>query len=136
MPSPSITKGTKGTKRAVRKVGRPPKAVTPQKGKSPAKEDEAAKDVSSEPEEQEWEVERIVGSKLDKTTLEHWYKVKWKGYTNKFNTWELKRNLANCKDLVDEYEEMVVDSDYEATIGNNFQEAEGISRGYSIHYAQ
>ncbi|VUC22823.1 unnamed protein product [Clonostachys rosea] len=52
----------------------------------------------------QWEVERIVDSQIDADTMEHFYKVQWKGYSSKENTWEPKSNLASCQDALKEYE--------------------------------
>ncbi|KAL7791657.1 hypothetical protein V8C43DRAFT_283589 [Trichoderma afarasin] len=52
----------------------------------------------------EWEVEKIVDSRIDEESLEHYFRVKWKGFSDKDNTWEPKKNLANCKGLVEAYE--------------------------------
>lgn len=53
---------------------------------------------------QQWEVESIVDSQIDADTMEHFYKVKWKGYSRKENTWEPKSNLVGCQDALKEYE--------------------------------
>ncbi|KAL7796854.1 hypothetical protein V8C37DRAFT_371696 [Trichoderma ceciliae] len=92
-------------KSAIRKVGRPAKTAktaTPQRKKRLDKGGEATPDVRGG--RKEWEVEEIVDSRIDQETLQHWFRVKWKGYTNKDNTWEPKKNLANCKTLVEKYE--------------------------------
>ncbi|KAJ4862407.1 chromo (CHRromatin organization MOdifier) domain-containing protein [Trichoderma breve] len=52
----------------------------------------------------EWEVEKIIDSRIEEETLEHYFRVKWKGFSDKDNTWEPKKNLANCKGLVEAYE--------------------------------
>uniref|UniRef100_H2ZQ80 Chromo domain-containing protein n=1 Tax=Ciona savignyi TaxID=51511 RepID=H2ZQ80_CIOSA len=48
-----------------------------------------------------YEVEKIV--KRRKRTGRYFYLVKWKGYSNKHNTWEPYSNLGNCKELVHEF---------------------------------
>lgn len=52
----------------------------------------------------EWEVEQIVDSRIDADTYEHFYEVKWKGYSIKENTWEPKTNLSNCLDAIQAFE--------------------------------
>jgi len=52
----------------------------------------------------EWEVEAIVDDCIDRTTMQHQYLVKWKGFSAKDNTWEPKVNLARCSDLMAAYE--------------------------------
>lgn len=89
-------------KSAVRKRGRPVKTATTLLKKKVDKGCEATQDVRSG--RKEWEVEQIVDSKIDAETMQHWFKVKWKGYTSKDNTWEPKKNLANCKALLEKYE--------------------------------
>ncbi|KAJ4261548.1 hypothetical protein NW762_006976 [Fusarium torreyae] len=54
--------------------------------------------------EAEWEVEKVLGSQIDAESSEHFYLVKWKGFTNKENTWEPKRNLGNCRKLIQDFE--------------------------------
>ncbi|KAL7821875.1 hypothetical protein V8C26DRAFT_391230 [Trichoderma gracile] len=120
------TKGRTDAKGAVRKPGRPARAAAttktaatktaavksaaPQRrGRPPAKEAKAAKPAKAaaagaKASKQEWEVEQIVDSMIDEETMEHFFRVKWKGYSSKDNTWEPKKNLANCKDLLEAYE--------------------------------
>jgi hypothetical protein len=53
----------------------------------------------------EWEVEDIVGHQFvkKKGKLVPEYLVKWKGYPTYENSWEPEANLANAKELLDEY---------------------------------
>ena len=49
--------------------------------------------------EEEWEVEEILNSKYIGRGL--YYLVKWKGFAEeKYNSWELAKNLANSPELV------------------------------------
>ncbi|OAA56080.1 Chromo domain-like protein [Cordyceps fumosorosea ARSEF 2679] len=52
----------------------------------------------------EWEAERIVGARIEADTYIHWYEVKWKNWSTKHNTWEPKKNLAACQNLIEEFE--------------------------------
>ncbi|KAK4064035.1 uncharacterized protein Triagg1_9191 [Trichoderma aggressivum f. europaeum] len=114
-------KRTVAVKTAIRKSGRPARAqpakAQPTKAKSakaqPAKRrgrPPAGKATDSKAtgkakgKGQEWEVEKIVDSRIEEETFEHYFRVKWKGFSDKDNTWEPKKNLANCKDLVEAYE--------------------------------
>ncbi|RGP79852.1 testis-specific chromodomain y 1 [Fusarium longipes] len=54
--------------------------------------------------ETEWEVEKIMDSGIDVPTGVHLYLVKWKGFSGKQNTWEPKKNLGNCLELIREFE--------------------------------
>ncbi|KAI9171857.1 Testis-specific chromodomain Y 1 [Paramyrothecium foliicola] len=54
--------------------------------------------------EKEWEIERIVDSYIDSDTCEHFYQVKWKGFSAKENTWEPKVNLTHCPAILRAYE--------------------------------
>lgn len=89
--------------RTVPQPGAAPKAVvtrqnTKGRGKS-GRKPKAARETGSE-----WEVEKIVGSRIDADSLEHFYEVKWKGFTSKENTWEPKLNLTGCHEAIEEYE--------------------------------
>lgn len=52
----------------------------------------------------EWEIDKIVDSRIEEDTLKHFYLVKWKGFTSKDNTWEPKRNLVHCWEAIEAYE--------------------------------
>ncbi|KAM3516125.1 hypothetical protein MY11210_000147 [Beauveria gryllotalpidicola] len=52
----------------------------------------------------DWEVEKIVDARIEAETYIHWYRVKWKGWSANHNTWEPKKNLASCQDLIEEFE--------------------------------
>ncbi|RFU74948.1 chromo domain [Trichoderma arundinaceum] len=94
-------RGKTNARSTVRKGGRPTQPTTQRKARL-VKRDKFAQGVPNG--RKEWEVEEIVDSRIDQGTLQHWFKVKWKGYTNKDNTWEPKTNLTNCKTLVEKYE--------------------------------
>ena len=49
----------------------------------------------------EYEVEDIFDSQLKRGKLE--YLVKWSGYINDHNTWELKLNLVNSKEAISDF---------------------------------
>ena len=55
-------------------------------------------DVEGNP---EYEVEEILDSRLKHGKLE--YLVKWSGYTNNYNTWELETNCANFPDIINDF---------------------------------
>ena len=48
-----------------------------------------------------YEVEEDLNSRLKRGKLE--YLVKWSGYTNDHNTWKPKSNLANSKEMINEF---------------------------------
>ncbi|XP_044016079.1 histone-lysine N-methyltransferase SUV39H2-like isoform X1 [Aphidius gifuensis] len=50
----------------------------------------------------EFEVDRIVDKKIKDNG--EWYLVKWKNWSNNYNTWEPKINLVNCIEIIDTYE--------------------------------
>ncbi|CRK43679.1 hypothetical protein BN1723_005786, partial [Verticillium longisporum] len=67
--------------------GRPPKAKTSMKR------------------EQEWEVESIEDSLIDRKGGVHYYQVKWKGFPASQNTWEPRASLSKCKDIITAFQE-------------------------------
>ncbi|KAJ3470202.1 hypothetical protein MRS44_000301 [Fusarium solani] len=105
---------TRGRTTTVRRSSRissvvPPKKAEPLVVKTPAKRGRGrpatkAKKTTERGGEKEWEVEKVVGSQIDADTSEHFYFVKWKGYSAKENTWEPKKNLGNCRNLIWEFE--------------------------------
>lgn len=56
---------------------------------------------SATPAEKEFEVETIVDEKMDGG--KKYFRIRWKGYGAKDDTWELKKSL-NCPDKIKEYE--------------------------------
>lgn len=52
----------------------------------------------------EYEVERIVDDGVEDKTKKAVFLVKWKGYSQKDNSWEPIENLANASVLLKEYE--------------------------------
>jgi hypothetical protein len=63
-----------------------------------AREPEPLPPVVTPEGEEEYEVEKILGSQKRGKRLE--YYIKWKGYGQEENTWEPKANLANSPELV------------------------------------
>ncbi|BEJ15796.1 hypothetical protein CspHIS471_0504010 [Cutaneotrichosporon sp. HIS471] len=55
----------------------------------------------SEPEEEEYEVEAIVGHNTERGKWK--YLVSWKGYGSEHNTWEPEANLEHARDMIDAY---------------------------------
>ena len=49
----------------------------------------------------EYEGEEILDFRLKHGKLE--YLVKWSGYTNDYNTWELNTNCANSPDIINDF---------------------------------
>lgn len=52
--------------------------------------------------EKEWRVEAVINKRVEEDKVE--YRVKWLGYDNKHNTWELESSLQNCRKLIAQYE--------------------------------
>lgn len=96
------------------RVSKPPRRTAAQTTTEPkpvaTKQTGARKKVASKASDnrrtssKEWEIEAIVGSMIDETH-EHFYEVKWKGFSSKENTWEPKINLANCQAAIRKFED-------------------------------
>ena len=52
----------------------------------------------------EYEVEAILDSGIDKETMQQMYRVKWKGYPEGQATWENRLALEHCMELVREFD--------------------------------
>jgi hypothetical protein len=52
---------------------------------------------------EEWEVERILDSHTSKHGVKR-YLVRWKGFSEADDTWEVEKHLENARELVDDYE--------------------------------
>ena len=50
-----------------------------------------------------FQVEEILGRKSESGQV--YYRIKWSGYSSQYNTWEPEENLANCRDLIEEFME-------------------------------
>ena len=57
----------------------------------------------TEDRDNEWEVDHIMDSHLKNKKLE--YLVHWRGYDDSDRTWELKSNLGNVKDAIQDFHE-------------------------------
>ncbi|EWG50347.1 hypothetical protein FVEG_09592 [Fusarium verticillioides 7600] len=85
--------------------GRPPamtrvtKAETASERSPPARKKATPSESTTE-----WEVEKIIDSQVDADTKVLYYQVKWKGFGNKENTWEPKKNLSKCAKLIKDFE--------------------------------
>jgi hypothetical protein len=108
--APSARDEASPTKTAVKKGPRRPAGGIQRKGEETLRSTRGRgrpitkRQVTSSDNETEWEVEKIVKSQVDAVTREHFYHVKWKGFSNKHNTWEPKKNMGNCSRLVQEFE--------------------------------
>ena len=56
---------------------------------------------TTEEEEEEYEVEKVVDKRIHKGRVE--YLLKWKGYSSDDNTWEAEDSL-DCAELLQDYE--------------------------------
>ena len=52
---------------------------------------------------EEWEVERILDSHTSKNGVKR-YLVRWKGFSEADDTWEVEKHLENARELVNDYE--------------------------------
>ncbi|XP_037902905.1 chromobox protein homolog 1 isoform X2 [Hermetia illucens] len=95
-------KKTKGSSAS----GKSKKSTPTGQGARKRKAEEEVDDEPSDP-EKEWEVERIVDVGYEKGV--RLFRVRWKGYRPKFDTWEPEEHL-NCRDLVEKFMEKMEDS--------------------------
>lgn len=98
----SLQKKTKGSSAS----GKSKKSTPAGQGARKRKAEEEVDDEPSDP-EKEWEVERIVDVGYEKGV--RLFRVRWKGYRPKFDTWEPEEHL-NCRDLVEKFMEKMEDS--------------------------
>jgi hypothetical protein len=61
-----------------------------------------AEEVEMPEEEKEWEVEKLVGHKIDKAGFLR-FKVRWKSFSAQEDTWELEEDLAHAEDILQDY---------------------------------
>ena len=54
----------------------------------------------------EYEVEKIIKHRKNKKTGKIEYFIKWKGYSDKFNSWEPENNLEHCQAILKEFREL------------------------------
>lgn len=95
--APNGSAKPKSAKTPGRKPGRKPKA------KVEAQDEDEDEDEGDKP-DVEYEVEKIVDDGVEDKTKKAIFLVKWKGYSQKDNTWEPIENLANASVLLKEYE--------------------------------
>ena len=55
--------------------------------------------------EKEYEVEKIIGKKMNGNSKE--YLIKWKGYSENESTWEPESNLENARLSIEKYESLM-----------------------------
>jgi hypothetical protein len=55
-------------------------------------------------ESEEYEVEKIVGKKYDKSKKQHMWLVRWKNYGPQFDTWQTKKDLRNAPEMLRAFE--------------------------------
>ena len=60
---------------------------------------------SSEEDSKEYIVEKII-DKCHDDDGKVYYSIQWKGYDEKYNSWEPLENVKNCMDLVEEFEKI------------------------------
>jgi len=53
---------------------------------------------------EEFMVERILDRKFDEAKNIYFYLIKWQGYSDQDNTWEPEENLADCPELLADFE--------------------------------
>lgn len=90
---------------AKRGRGRPPAKTRVTKTETASKRSPPARKKATRAESTtEWEVEKIIDSRVDADSKVLYYQVKWKGFGNKENTWEPKKNLGKCSKLIKAFE--------------------------------
>lgn len=51
----------------------------------------------------EFEVEKIIEKKFDPFWKTERFLVKWRGYSNEYNTWETEENLSKARHILDKF---------------------------------
>eukprot|EP00111_Clytia_hemisphaerica_P002878 TCONS_00008137-protein len=64
-----------------------------------------SKEVTDSTEEEFYEVDKIIDSKIDEATGRYRYLIRWKGFSPEYDTWEPKENLSLCLDLLEKFKE-------------------------------
>lgn len=72
-------------------------------------DEKSSKEGSNSEKEDEYEVEAILDKKVDKKKSCVLYLIKWKGWSDKYNSWEPYSNLDNCLDLLEKFEFKLAD---------------------------
>ncbi|KAF4953856.1 hypothetical protein FGADI_5648 [Fusarium gaditjirri] len=96
---PAAGKGRRGRPPAETRVAKSEAVPKRSPGRPPARKKAARGESTTE-----WEVEKIIDSQVDADSKVLYYQVKWKGFSNKENTWEPKQNLGKCGKLIKDFE--------------------------------
>ncbi|KAM4058050.1 chromatin organization modifier domain-containing protein [Hirsutella rhossiliensis] len=104
--TPRVKGETRGRRRSsrIRSVAAPPASSPATPKLRPRETKKKAPAAAAATAGKEWEIERIVDSRIEAETLKHFYLVKWRGFDAKHNTWESKKNLDGCSDAIVAYE--------------------------------
>lgn len=66
--------------------------------------------------EEEYCVETILNKRVKLGVVE--YFIKWKGYGDKYNTWEREKNLNFCKHIIKKFEDDLKEREYKGLLSN------------------
>uniref|UniRef100_A0A336LVR4 CSON002945 protein n=1 Tax=Culicoides sonorensis TaxID=179676 RepID=A0A336LVR4_CULSO len=101
-PSKASKKAAKKEKKAAKKAAKKAKKTKKRVSLNVPADKDDQEDESDNEDDEEYEVQEIVGHRYVGKQLE--YKIRWKGYSAKDDTWEPKKSLS-CPDKIKKYEE-------------------------------
>ncbi len=84
------------------KVAKPPADGAKPRGRGRPRKQPVEEEEEEETDKQQWTVESILDDGIDGKTKEHKYLIKWEGFPDA--TWEPRKNLTGCDNILDEYE--------------------------------
>merc|ERR1712173_131143 len=93
--------GVRASKRIEKKAGIKRKLDISKKNASSKKRKMGHPVKEIKPKKQEWEVEKILDMEVQQG--QEMFFIKWKGFSNKHNTWEPREHLTSCEEALERF---------------------------------